>query len=79
MALSKNNIIYDELDKDNTYMFELLSPYNKVIIDYGDEPTLKLIGVKNNITGKESIMNVPGENKTYEFPPDFKIVFHNGI
>ena len=27
---------YDQLDTNNTYMFELVSPYNKVIVDYDE-------------------------------------------
>ena len=79
MALTDNDIVYDALDKENTYMFELLSPYNRIIIDYGDKPLLKLIGVKNNLTGEETIMDVPGVKEPYTFPSDFKIAFSKGI
>jgi hypothetical protein len=33
-------------DKDNTYIFELTSPYNKVVVDY-DKIELRLIGCRN--------------------------------
>ena len=79
IALCDNDIVYDALDKENTYMFELLSPYNRILIDYGDKPMLKLIGVKNNLTGEETIMDVPGVKEPYTFPSDFKIAFSEGI
>lgn len=40
------------LDKDNTYIFELISPYNQVVIRY-DIPMLYHIGTRNNKTCKE--------------------------
>ena len=41
------------LDKNKTYIFELVGADNKVVINY-DEPLLYHIGTRNNITGEES-------------------------
>ena len=41
------------LDKNKTYIFELVGGDNKVVINY-DEPLLYHIGTRNNITGEES-------------------------
>lgn len=43
---------HTELDVNNTYIFELISPLNRVVVYY---PTPQLIhtGTRNNITGKE--------------------------
>lgn len=42
----------DVLNKDYTYMFEIVSPYTKVVVNY---PQIDIyhIGTRNNITGKE--------------------------
>lgn len=40
------------LNKDYTYMFELVSPYNKVVVPY-DKIDIYHIGTRNNITGEE--------------------------
>lgn len=48
---------FSVMDKDCTYMFELVSPYNKIVVAY---PTIDIyhIGTRNNKTGKEEIVNM---------------------
>jgi len=48
---------FDTLDKDCTYMFELVSPFNKVIIHYGDL-AIYHIGTRNNKTFAESNVDI---------------------
>lgn len=50
-----------------TYMFELVSPYNKVVIDY---PSIKAyhIGTRNNLTGQELDVDIG-----YDKPKQFKL------
>ncbi len=43
---------YGTLDEDKTYMFELVGPYNRVVIPY-DEPELYFLGARNKYTGEE--------------------------
>jgi len=43
---------FDDLNKDYTYMFELVSPYNKVVIEYKDIEIYH-IGTRNNKTFEE--------------------------
>jgi hypothetical protein len=50
-------IDYDNLNKDYTYTFELVSPETQVVIKY-DFPRLYHIGTRNNCTGKELIENL---------------------
>ena len=52
MAVNYEDIPFNTLDKTCTYIFELESPYTKVVIPYN---ITKLIhtGTRNNITGKE--------------------------
>ena len=46
------DIPFDRLDRDSTYIFELVSPETKVIIDYG-VTTLYHLGTRSNLTGEE--------------------------
>ena len=52
MAINYHNIPFDTLNKHYTYIFELVSPLNQIVIRY---PTTKLyhIGTRSNITGEE--------------------------
>ena len=43
---------YCPLDTDYTYMFELVGPYNRVVIPY-EEPALYFIGARDKTTGEE--------------------------
>lgn len=43
---------YGTLDEDKTYMFELVGPYNRVVIPY-DEPAIYFLGARNKYTGEE--------------------------
>ncbi len=44
----------NELDHDLTYMFELVGPYNRVVIPY-DRPDICFIGARNKFTGEEHV------------------------
>ena len=57
IATKNANLDYSKLDKDNCYMFELISPYNKVVVDYEDIDIIH-IGTRNKITLKESIEDI---------------------
>lgn len=46
------DFLNDKANKLNTYLFELTSPYNKVVVYYPDS-TLTLLGVRCAATGKE--------------------------
>jgi hypothetical protein len=47
-----DDIPFDALDKDTTYIFELVSPETEIVIKY-PTPLLYHIGTRNNITGAE--------------------------
>lgn len=65
VAKEKANLNYDKLDKNCTYMFELVSPYNKVVVDY-PETKIYHIGTRNNTTLQELDMDIGVEKpKTY--------------
>ncbi len=79
-AIKANELIknynYKELDKENTYLFEIIYPQNRIVIDYGDVEKLCLLAVIDTVSGNEM---------TYSYVKDlarhgFEIVYrHNGI
>ncbi len=52
-----NTDYFGVMDKDCTYMFELVSPYNKIVVPY---PIIDIyhIGTRNNKTGEEQDTNI---------------------
>ena len=42
---------FDKLGRHATYLFEIVYPENKIVVDYGDEDDLILIAVIDNTTG----------------------------
>lgn len=51
-AKEKANLDFNKLNKNYTYMFELVSPYNKVVVPY-DEIAIYHIGTRDNTTLEE--------------------------
>ena len=51
-AVNINDLDYNRLSTNCTYMFELVSPYNRVVVRY-DYPMLYHIGTRNNVYGNE--------------------------
>ncbi len=51
-AVNYNDIPFDTLNKDYTYIFELVSPQTRVVIKY-DEIALYHLGTRSNLTGEE--------------------------
>ena len=48
-----NNHDISALRKDNTYLFEIIYPENRIVVDYGDEEKLVVIGGIHTETGEE--------------------------
>lgn len=67
-AQEKAGLDYERLDKNNTYMFELVGPYNKVVIMY-DQTDIYHIGTRSNVTLKEFEVDV-GIKKPQQFAID---------
>lgn len=57
--------LFNRLDKNCTYMFELVSPWTKIVVSY---PRTKIyhLGTRNNITGEELITDI-GVTKPQEY------------
>ena len=51
------DIHLDDLDRDKTYIFELVGPKTQVVVRY-ERPLLYHIGTRNNITGQETDENI---------------------
>ena len=59
--------ILNELDRDCTYMFELISPYNKIVVPY-ENIDIVHIGTRNNITLEELDIDIGiPKPKEYKF------------
>lgn len=65
-TLYEQGLDYDKLNKNYTYIFELTSPNNQIVVPY-KETTMWHIGTRNNITGKELIVDI-GMPKPKEYP-----------
>lgn len=68
LVKSANNyadIDFESLDKNNTYMFELVSPLKRIVVQY-NQTTLYHIGTRNNKTGKELNVDI-GIRKPKEY------------
>lgn len=66
IAKKKTNLDYDKLDKNCTYMFELVGPYNKVVVDY-KETKIYHIGTRDNTTLQELDIDI-GVEKPKVYP-----------
>lgn len=64
-ATNYTDINFDSLDKDNTYMFELVSPLKRIVVQY-NQTLLYHIGTRNNKTGKELSVDI-GIRKPKEY------------
>lgn len=60
------DIPFNKLDKDCTYIFELVSPMNRVVVDYGFT-SLYHLGTRNNLTGVEMDVDI-GVKKPKSYP-----------
>jgi RNA ligase len=57
---------YQWLRIDCTYLFEIIYPENRIVVDYGDDEFLTLLGIIHTDTGKE--LNIYEEVYGYNIP-----------
>lgn len=58
------------LNKENTYLFEIIYPNNRIVVNYGNDEKLVLLGCINTATKQElpiDNINWPDKAKRYEF------------
>ncbi len=60
-------IPFDDLDREFTYLFELVSPITQVVIKY-DMTTLYYLAARNNLTGEETDSGFETFRKPRSFP-----------
>jgi RNA ligase len=51
---------FENLDKNKTYVFEIIYPENRIIVDYGDEEKLVLLAIIDTETGKDEALQDVG-------------------
>jgi len=51
---------FDQLNKNVTYIFEIIYPGNKIVVDYGDKDGLVLLAAIDNSTGMDLPLPDPG-------------------
>lgn len=66
-AATNVGLDYSKLNKNKTYVFELVAPENRVVCDYNGVTTLYHTGTRDNITGLESIEDI-GVQHPAEYP-----------
>jgi len=59
LGVSLSNL---SLDKDYTHIFEIVSPYNKIVTDYGKNPKLYYLVSRNNVSGEYSNFSLSIKN-----------------
>jgi len=49
---------FDLIDKYSTYLFEIIYPENRIVVNYGDTEDLVLLSIINNLTGEERLDDI---------------------
>lgn len=55
---SKYSHLFDKLDKGKTYLFEIIYPENRIVVDYCGADDLFLLTVIDNVTGHEELPSI---------------------
>jgi RNA ligase len=66
---NKYGHLVDSLDKDYTYIFEIIYPENRIVLDYGDREDIILLGKIHTETGKD----VSSENMEQDLFPTRRV------
>ena len=64
--------LMSQLDENVTYMFELTSPFNKVVVSWHDV-NLHFIGVRDNISGHEQLFSSHKLAKLFDVPKVYQL------
>jgi RNA ligase len=73
MGLALGSISIDDFDRNATYLFEIIYPENRIVVDYGKIDNLYLLAVIDNETGKDLPLQDIGFPivKKYDWTNDF--------
>lgn len=55
---SKYSHLFNALDQNKTYLFEIIYPENRIVVDYGQMDDLILLTIIDNITGSERVEGI---------------------
>jgi RNA ligase len=53
---------FGKLHRDRTYLFEIIYPQNKIVVNYGDREDLVLLAIINNQTGQDCLLDHEADN-----------------
>ena len=67
----KKDDLLNMLDEDHTYMFELCTNYNRVVVPHPD-PKVYFIGIRNNKTFQETYIKDHPLSKTFPTPKEYR-------
>lgn len=70
--LNKKNFDYDNIKKGFTYVFELITPENKIVVDYGGESELYFLSAFDNEKGEIKTKNM---FTYFKKPKEYEIKF----
>lgn len=69
----KYSHLFSSLDRNCTYLFEIIYPKNRIVVDYGDIDDIILLTIINNSTGEESLKEIGFKTVTkYDGTKDFQ-------
>ncbi len=73
--------LFNLLKKDCTYLFEIIYPENRIVVDYKNDEDLILLAVINNKTGKDASIEDTGFKtaKRHVGISDFKVLQRKNI
>ena len=78
LELFKNTILSKLADNNDTWdysvLFEWLSPINKIVLNYGDEPSWRLIGFINHINyslAQQDMLDAMAKKYGFDRPPTY--------
>jgi len=78
-ALHATDVLYEKhsdklglLNKDWTYLFEIIYPQNRIVLDYGNTDDIVLLAVINNETGEEYDIYDSRVNLEFEIVKEYK-------
>ena len=78
LEIFKNTILSKLADNNDTWdysvLFEWLSPINKIVLNYGDEPSWRLIGFINHINyslAQQDMLDAMAKKYGFDRPPNY--------
>ena len=71
MLYEQYSFLFDKLNRSHTYLFEIIYPANRIVVDYGNMRDLVLLAVIDTQTGEEQPLPDIGFTRVKEYDPQF--------